>query len=86
MPTTKRMVVETVTKVRNMPKVTATTYISHCSGSGNKGYTIEIIVGTGQEIVDTIRDRRLSYGNVDIIGIEREGTSYSVIITYIIPT
>jgi len=83
MATTKRIIVETVTKVKSVPKVTST-YIAHCSGS--KGYTIELIVGTGQEIVDTIRDRRLSYGNVDIIGIEREGTSYSALITYNIPT
>jgi len=83
MPTTKRIVVETVTKVKSVPTMTST-YISHCSD--NKGYTIEIIVGTGQEIVDAIRDRRLSYGNVNIIGIEREGTSYSALITYNIPT
>jgi len=84
MPTTRRIVVETVTKVRSVPKVTSSIYISHCSGS--KGYTIELIVGTGQEIVDAIRDRRLLYGNVNIVGMGREGTSHSALITYVIPT
>lgn len=83
MPTIKRTIVEITTKVRSMSEM-AKSYIAHCSDS--KGYTIEIIVGTAQEIVDIIKNRRLSYGNVNIIGIEREGTSYSATITYIIKT
>jgi len=84
MPITKRVTIETTSKV-NVSKMTLQSYVSHCS-MGNKGYTIEIISGTGQEIVNSIRDRRLSYGDVNIIGITRELTGYAVIITYIIPT
>ena len=83
MPTTKRTIVETMTRVRSVPDPTLQSFISYC-GDNNRGYTIEIISGTGQEIVDSIRDRRLSHGNVDIVGISRYGTVYSVIITYII--
>lgn len=60
-----------------------TTYISHC-GAGNTGFTIETLVGTHQEIVDAISERRKSYGNVDIINIDVEGEETTAIITYTI--
>ena len=62
--------------------------ILYCS-EGNKGNTIEILVGTAQEIVDAIRDRRQSYGPVEIKGLASEVSNQGkiiVIITYIIPT
>ena len=64
---------------------TVNTYIAHCSVD-NKGYTIEVIVGTTQEIVNAIRDRHLSYGIVDIVNISHDGTNIVALITYIIPT
>jgi len=63
-------------------------YVSHCS-EDSKGNTIEILVGTSQEVVDEIRLRRLSYGPVEIRGLASEVSSQgkvTVIITYIIPT
>lgn len=60
-----------------------TAYIAHC-GDNNKGYTIEILEGTHQEIVDAIRDRRHSHGHVDIVNMDSEGGITNAIITYII--
>lgn len=65
-----------------------TSYVSHCS-ENDKGDTIEILVGTAQEVVDAIRDRRLSYGPVEIRGLASEVASQgsiTVIITYRIIT
>jgi hypothetical protein len=76
--------VEIIVKVNKGTKM-VNTYIAYCS-IGNKGYTIEGIVGTVQEIVNVIRDRRLSYGNVDIISTSHDGTNVIALITYIIPT
>ncbi len=63
-------------------------YVSHCS-KDDKGDTIEILVGTSQEVVDAIRDRRLSYGPVEIKGLASEVSmqgKVTVIITYRILT
>lgn len=63
-------------------------YVSHCS-EDDKGDTIEILVGTAQEVVDAIADRRKSYGNVEIRGLASEVASQgsiTVIITYRILT
>jgi hypothetical protein len=63
-------------------------YVSHCS-ENDKGDTVEILVGTAQEVVDAIKTRRLSYGNVEIRGLASEVSmqgSVTVIITYRIVT
>jgi len=61
--------------------------VAHCS-INNKGDTIEVITGTAQEVVDFIRDRRLAYGNVDIIYMiaDDQLSNFTVKITYKIPT
>ena len=62
--------------------------VAYCS-EDSKGVTIEILVGTAQEIVDTIRDRRTTYGPVEIKGLASEVSNQgkiTVIITYIIQT
>lgn len=83
MPYLERTVVIRPVKVNPYVDV-ATAYVSHC-GANNKGYTVEILTGSPQTIANAIRDRRLSYGNVEIINM----TSYEIeklyaIITYII--
>jgi hypothetical protein len=63
-------------------------YVSYCS-EGNEGKTIEILVGTAQEVVDAISYRNKTYGPVEIKGLASEVAnqgSITVIVTYIIPT
>lgn len=63
-------------------------YVSYCS-ENSKGDTIEILVGTAQEVVDEIAARRKSYGHVEIRGLASEVSdqgSVTVIITYRILT
>lgn len=75
---------ETLNKCRQKYSVT-----SHYS-INNKGDTIEIIKGTAQKIVNSIRDRRLIYRNVNVIYIHwnfnADPDEFSVILTYKIPT
>lgn len=63
-------------------------YKSYCSVD-SVGKTIEILVGTPQEVVDAISARHKSYGPVKIRGLASEVSnqgSVTVIITYVIPT
>jgi len=63
--------------------------VAYCNVD-NKGNTIEVVEGNGQEIVDYIRDRRLSYGNVNIVYMHwnwnTQPEEFSVKLTYKIPT
>ena len=66
-----------------------TANVAHCSVN-DKGDSVEIIIGNGQEVVDFIRDRRLSYGSVNLVYMlwdwQTQPEKFSVKLTYKIKT
>lgn len=66
-----------------------TNYVAYCNVD-NKGDIIEIVEAEGQEMVNFLRDRRLSYGEVNLVYMhwnsKGQPVTFSVKITYKIPT
>lgn len=61
-------------------------YIAY-SQTDNKGDVIEIIIGTAQNIVDAVRDRRKLYGEVHIVNMDWDNsTDYAALLEYKIKT